>query len=148
MSNGFQATDWIGRKAERRVRITGEMLDQFVALSGDGSAIHVSEQCARERGFSGRVAHGMLLGAFVSGVIGTQLPGDDGVLQQIQLSFREPCHPGDEIVIQLCVTEFHESVQTMLLQVKIVTLANVTLATGQAQTGLRPHLTIGNSCQS
>lgn len=137
--NPAQATDWIGRKAERRIRITVEMLDQFVALSGDASEIHVSEQSASERGFTGRVAHGMLLGALLSGVIGTELPGNDGVMQQMQLSFRAPCSPGDEVAIQLSVVDFYESVQAMLINVKIVNAAGVLLATGQVQSGLRPR---------
>ncbi len=90
MQTPAKAVDWIGRNAERRVRITSEMLDHFVTVSGDSSAIHVSEKAAKERGFPGRVAHGMLLRALVSGIIGTELPGDDGVLQQMQLSFRAP----------------------------------------------------------
>ncbi len=131
------SSHWIGRKAERRVKITAEMLDRFVALSGDSSAIHVSEEAAKQYGFPHRVAHGMLLGALVSGLIGTELPGDAGVMQQIQFSFRAPCHPGDEILIQLTVTEFYESVQTMQIKIKIVNSANVTLATGVVQSGLR-----------
>ncbi len=139
MSKAYLASDWVGRTAERKVRITTEMLDQFIAVSGDSSAIHVSEQSANVRGFPNRVVHGMLLGALVSGLIGTQLPGDDGVLQQMQLSFRRPCYAGDEILIRLSVTDFFESIQTMLINIKITKEPNVVLATGQAQSGLVSH---------
>ena len=138
MSHSFDGAEWIGRKAERRVCITAEMLDQFVAFSGDSGAIHVSDEAARELGFpGGRLVHGMLLGALVSGLIGTELPGDDGYEQQMQLSFRAPCYPGDEVTISLTVVEFYESVQTLVLKVNIVNAAGVTLATGRIQSGLR-----------
>lgn len=137
MAESSEAADWIGKRAERRVHLTAEMIDQFAALSGDTSAIHMSEQAALERGFRGRVVHGMLLSALVSGIIGTELPGHDGVLQQVQMSFRAPCFPGDEVTIQVLVKEFYESVQTLVLQVKVLNAAGQVLATGQAQSGLR-----------
>lgn len=139
MNSASEPVDWIGRWAERRIRITAEMLDQFTAISGDSSAIHVSDEAAKQRGFPGRVAHGMLLGALVSGIVGTELPGDDGVLQEMKLSFRTPCHPEDVITIRLTVTEFFESVQTMLIKVKILNTAGATVATGLVQSGLRPR---------
>ncbi len=136
MTTNYVASDWVGRSAERLVRVTAEMLDHFVAVSGDSSEIHVSDESARDRGFPCRVAHGMLLGALVSGVIGTELPGNAGVLQQIQLSFRAACHPGDEIIIRLVVAEFIESVQTMMIKVKIAKADGTILSTGTVQSGL------------
>jgi 3-hydroxybutyryl-CoA dehydratase len=128
---------WLGRTARRTIRVTPEMHDQFTTLSGDTSAIHVNAAAARERGFRDRVVHGMHLAALVSAVIGTELPGDDGVLQQVQLSFRAPCHPGDEVDIEVAVEEFYESVQTIVMKVTIRNLEGVVLASGKAQSGIR-----------
>ncbi|MBM3776036.1 MAG: acyl dehydratase, partial [Acidobacteria bacterium] len=75
-------SDWLGRTAEREIPVTADLIDRFVLLSGDNSAIHVDDAAARARGFRGRVAHGMLLGSLVSAVIGTELPGHIGVLQE------------------------------------------------------------------
>jgi phosphate acetyltransferase len=137
MSAKHQASDWMGRTAAACVHISPEMIDQFVAFSGDSSPIHVSDSAAQARGFRARVAHGMLLGSLVSGIIGTQLPGQHGVLQEVQLSFRHACHPGDDIVIRVTVTEFFESVQTLVLQVRIERTDGLALATGRVQSGLR-----------
>jgi acyl dehydratase len=137
MAATYRAEDWIGRTAARRVRITEEMVDQFVDLSGDRAANHVSDAAAQAEGFRGRVVHGMLLGALLSGVLGTELPGKPGVEQEAKLSFRNPCYPGDEIVIQVAVAEFFASVQTLVLKVTISRTDDVTLATGQIQFGLR-----------
>ena len=137
MAADYRAEDWMGRSAERRVRITREMLDQFVALSGDSSPIHVSDAAAQEMGFAGRVVHGLLLGSLVSGVIGTELPGEVGVLQETQLQFRNPCYVDDEVIISVIVTEFFESVQTLVLKVKIARGDGVILATGFVRSGLR-----------
>jgi len=113
------------------------MVDRFVALSGDSSPIHVSDDAARQQGFERRVVHGMLLGSLVSALVGVELPGERGVIQEVQMSFRQPCYVGDEVGIQVMVSEFFESVQTMVLKVKIVRTDGVTLATGAVRSGLR-----------
>lgn len=137
MARNSIESQWLGRKAERTVRITTELVDQFVDLSGDNSPIHVSDEAARAHGFQGRVAHGMLLGALLSNVIGTELPGANGVLQSVELSFRQPCKIGDEITICVSVSEFHESVNTLILKVRIRRQDGVTLASGSVRSGLR-----------
>lgn len=131
------AEDWIGRTATRRVRVTAELIDDFVRVSGDNSPIHVSAEAAEQRGLKERVAHGMLLGALVSGLVGTELPGAAGLLQAVQLSFRNPCHPGDEITIQVTVAEVFESVRTLVLKVRVERSDGLVLATGRLQSGLR-----------
>jgi 3-hydroxybutyryl-CoA dehydratase len=113
------------------------MIDQFVALSGDNSPIHTTDRAAQGHGFPARVAHGMLLGSLVSGVIGTELPGERGLLHEVQLSFRNSCHPGDEIIIHVKASEFYESVQALILKVTIERTDGVILATGRVQSGLR-----------
>ncbi len=138
MSTPYGARDWLGRTAVRRVEISEAMLDAFVALSGDTSPIHVQSAAARARGFDSRVVHGMLLGSLVSAVLGTELPGADGVLQDVRLSFRRPCHPGDRVEILVTASEFFESVQTLVLDLKVTREDGMVLATGQARSGLRP----------
>lgn len=128
--------DWVGRKAERTVSITPELLEAFVALSGDSNAIHVDDGPAQALGFRGRVVHGLLLGALVSGLIGMDLPGRPGILQGVQLSFHNPCYVGDTIQIAAEVTEFFESVQVAVLQVVVRNTAGVSLATGKVQSGI------------
>lgn len=131
------AADWIGRNAVRDVRITEDLIDQFASLSGDDSPIHVSSDAARQCGLRTRVAHGMLLAALVSGVIGTELPGQDGLLHEVHLSFRNPCYPGDLITIEVTVVEAFESVQTLILDVRVARSDGLVLATGRIQSGLR-----------
>jgi acyl dehydratase len=127
---------WLGQSAERTVHLTAALVDRFVELAGDSSPIHVSDEAARARGFPGRVVHGMLLGALLSGVIGTELPGAKGVLQNLELSFRQPCLIDDEITICVSVTAFHESVNTLVLKILIKKQDGTTVATGSVRSGL------------
>ncbi len=82
----------------------------------------------------------MLLGSLVSGVIGMDLPGPDGVIQEMQMAFRKPCYPGDELTIDVQVVDFFESVRTLVLKVIITRADGAVLATCKIQSGLRePH---------
>ncbi len=137
MSRAIHPADSVGCKAVRRVRITAEMVEQFAALSGDQGPIHVSDAAARQRGYRGLLVHGWLLGSLVSGVIGMELPGDGGVEQDIQLSFRNPCYVGDEVTIELVATEWFESVETLVLKVKLTREDGLILAKGEIRCGVR-----------
>ena len=110
-------------------------IDSFAELSGDTSAIHMST--VTERGFNGRVAHGLLLGAWVSAIIGTQLPGDCGVLQTINLAFRAPVIPPDVLKITVAVTGKSEAVGQLKLSIKIERNDGVVAATGEARSIVR-----------
>jgi 3-hydroxybutyryl-CoA dehydratase len=132
----FRAQEWLGKSARRTCTITAQLVDRFVEVSGDSSPLHVDDDAARARGYRGRVVHGMLLGSLVSSVIGTQLPGEFGVLQEIQFSFRSPCYIGDEITIDVMVSEFHEALQLLSCKVEVRNRAGALLAKGQFRSGL------------
>jgi acyl dehydratase len=133
----WRAEQWLGRRAERRLRITRELVEKFTELSGDISPIHVSDDAAQSKGFDSLVVHGMLLGSLLTQITGTQIPGADGFTQQVQLSFRNPCYVDDEIVISVVVAEFFESVQSLTLKVRIERVDGMLLATGEVQSALR-----------
>lgn len=54
----IQAGDWLETEA---VEVTAKMIDSFADLTGDRFEIHMDEAAAREKGFAGRVAHGLLV---------------------------------------------------------------------------------------
>ena len=51
-----------GLSEEFTVTVTAEMMDQFKAITGDVSPIHIDADYAKDRGFPGRVVYGMLGG--------------------------------------------------------------------------------------
>ena len=127
---------WLGRSAEREFVITNGLISDFCQLSGDKSPIHVDDECARRRGFSARVMHGALQAALVSCVIGMDLPGHRGVLQELSLQFRKPAYAGDRLTVRVTVKEVHESVRVAALSLRITNQNGEVVATGKAQSGL------------
>ena len=52
------------------------MMDQFLAITGDCSPIHVDADYAKDRGYPGCVVYGMLGASFFSTLAGVYLPGE------------------------------------------------------------------------
>lgn len=94
-----------GQSAEMTRVATAAVVEAFAELSGDVNPVHLDEDYARTTDFGGRIAHGMLAGAYISAVIGTQLPGPGAVYLSQSLKFRRPVRLGDEVTARVTVKE-------------------------------------------
>lgn len=80
-------------------------LNRFAALSGDDNPIHVDPDFSARSKFGRTVAHGMLLYSVVCSVLGTRLPGPGTLQMEQELMFPSPTYTGEEVTVQLEVTE-------------------------------------------
>jgi 3-hydroxybutyryl-CoA dehydratase len=94
----------IGQSCERVFRVDDAAIEAFGAASGDRNPIHFDEAAGAASRFGGRVAHGMLTAAFISALIGNDLPGPGAIYLSQQLSFRAPVRPGDDVRCRVEVT--------------------------------------------
>ncbi len=85
--------------------VTDRDIEAFGALSGDRNPIHFDEDYAAGTRFGGRIAHGLLSGAFISTVIGMQLPGRGAIYLEQTFKFLAPVRPGDELSVTVMVLE-------------------------------------------
>jgi 3-hydroxybutyryl-CoA dehydratase len=93
--------------------------------------VHLDEAYAQTTSFGGRIAHGMLAGAYISAVIGTKLPGPGAVYLSQSLKFRRPVRIGDEVTARVTVKELdgrrgHATLATVCL------VGGKTVADGEA----------------
>ncbi len=51
---------------ELQKAVSQERIEQYASASGDFNPIHINEEFAATSQFEGRIAHGMLIAAFVS----------------------------------------------------------------------------------
>src|SRR5690348_2793397 len=61
----------------------------------------MDEAFAKGTPFGGRIAHGMLVAAYISAVLGNQLPGPGAIYLSQSLRFRRPVRIGDPIVAKV-----------------------------------------------
>lgn len=88
----------------QRWTIGAEMSAAFVRCSGDVNPIHADDAYAQARGYRGRLMHGALLNALLSGFVGTGLPAQETLCLMQKLNYRVPFFIGDEIELQAMVT--------------------------------------------
>ncbi|MDX9741622.1 MAG: bifunctional enoyl-CoA hydratase/phosphate acetyltransferase [Gammaproteobacteria bacterium] len=78
-------------------------IDLFAAVSGDLNPAHLDATFAATGRFGHIVAHAMWMGALVSAVIGTKLPGPGTVYLEQDLKFVKPVAPGDTVTASVTV---------------------------------------------
>ena len=74
---------------------------QYAGITGDLNPAHIDKEYAGTTVFKDRIAHGMLLGGFISTVIGTKLPGPGAIYREQQLRFKAPVYIGDTITARV-----------------------------------------------
>lgn len=86
--------------------VTEAHIVQFAGLSGDFFALHMDDEFARELGFPGRVAHGLLGLILVDGLKNRAVRQFEAVASlSWQWNFRKPLYPGDRIYGRLTVAD-------------------------------------------
>lgn len=108
-----------GTESSLSVVVSPSAIDLFIDLSGDVSPLHVTAEFARARGFHDRVVHGAYLGALVSRLIGTQLPGVNAIVQSMQLTFHKPTYIGDTVTVTGRLERKLDPLRAILVSVKI-----------------------------
>jgi len=127
----------IGLTESLKSLVTVEDVERFAEISGDVSPVHVSDEFARSKGFTGRIAHGLLIGARISSLVGNQLPGKYGILQNFDLEFRAPLIPPEEITITGEIINVSTGTGQATLKIQVRNTQGKLLANCQAKTIVR-----------
>jgi 3-hydroxybutyryl-CoA dehydratase len=93
----------VGRVSERLHTVEEGDLVAFAAVSGDRNPVHLDEAYAANTAFKGRIAHGMLSAAYISAVLGMDLPGPGSIYLSQTLSFKRPVRIGDTVLTRATV---------------------------------------------
>ena len=88
--------------------IAEPVVDQFKAITGDVSPIHIDADYAKDRGFPGRVVYGMLGASFFSTLAGVYLPGEHCLLHGVECKFAKPIFIGDTLTVKGTVERVSE----------------------------------------
>lgn len=123
----------IGQTASYSKTCTEEDITLFARVSGDVNPIHLDENFASTTQFGKRIAHGMYTGALVSAALALELPGPGTIYLGQSLSFRAPVFIGDEITVELTVTEKLEDKKFVTLACAVKNQHGKTVAKGEAQ---------------
>ena len=106
-----------GMEEQFSVTITEQMMQQFREMTGDVNPLHCDETFAKEKGFDGKVAYGMLTASFLSTMAGVYLPGENSLIQSVEVKFVKPVFPGEEITFTGKVREVNDTFRFLVLKV-------------------------------
>ncbi|HEX5909680.1 MAG TPA: SDR family oxidoreductase, partial [Thermoleophilaceae bacterium] len=122
-----------GESARWEHQISSADVDAFAALSGDDNPLHMDDAFARQQGYRGRVVHGMLLGAYLSRVVGTMLPGPGVVWLSQEVRFVGPAYIGDTVEVAVRITHKSPALRTLVLESTITNQHGDKLVTGEGK---------------
>lgn len=106
---------YIGQEYSKTFCVTEEKGHMFAEVSQDYNLLHLDEEYARGTMFHGRIAHGMLVASFISGVLGNDFPGVGTVYMGQELQFIRPVRYWDEILVTVRVIEMDNEMGKMKL---------------------------------
>ncbi len=95
----------IGQFSEFTKTVSESDIYLFAGVTGDLNPAHIDEEYAKTTFFKTRIAHGVLLGGFISAVIGMKLPGPGTIYISQEYKFLAPARIGDTITAKVEVIE-------------------------------------------
>lgn len=93
----------IGQSAQLVRSLGLDDIRAFAAVSGDTNPAHLDAQYAAGTPFHDIIAHGMLEGALISALLGTEFPGPGTIYMDQSLHFSRPVHVGDTLTVTVTV---------------------------------------------
>jgi Acyl dehydratase len=115
------------------------MVEAFCGLSGDTNMLHCDRSYAMERGYQDRVVYGMLVASLYSTLVGVYLPGELCLLNKVDVSFRKPVYPGDELTVSGEVVSVHQVLRVATIKAKIVNQDSVKVSNATIQVSVREN---------
>lgn len=109
----------VGHRESFSVTVTEEMMDKFLAITGDVNPLHNDEDYARSAGHPGRVVYGMLSASLLSTLAGVYLPGKRSLIHEVKIKFAKPVYIGDTLTVEGTVEEKHDVYSLLVLKVTV-----------------------------
>ncbi len=98
----------VGAWASLTHTFTEEEVCRFAELTQDASRMHLDRGFARTTLYHRPVVHGVFVSSLLSGVMGTELPGEGTVLLEESVRYLAPVYPGETVCAEIRVTGIQE----------------------------------------
>lgn len=122
----------IGDFAEKTDQILLENAAKYAAITGDNNPLHFDTEEASRSRYGRSIAHGMILAGYISGVIGSKMPGFGCIYEKQELVFLKPVYYGDIIRTRVTVKEIHTERNRVVLCTECFNQNQELVLSGQA----------------
>lgn len=107
----------VGDEAQFDKTVSADDVEDFAKLSGDRNPLHLDDGFAARTYLQRRVVHGMLLGSYVSALVGMHCPGPGALWSQQNFRWPAPVFIGDRIHFRLRLTHKSTGARTLTFTV-------------------------------
>ena len=122
----------VGDFAEQINQATYKNAIQYAAITGDDNPIHFETEQAYQSYYRKPVVHGMILAGFISGVIGSILPGAGCIYETQNLNFIRPVFYDDLILTRVTVIMIDQSRNRVTLKTECINSNGELVLDGEA----------------
>jgi len=122
----------VGDTAEFTKTVSEADIYLYAGVTGDVNPAHIDEVHASTTFFKTRIAHGMLLGGFISTVLGNRLPGHGTIYMRQELEFLVPVRIGDTVTARAEVVEVIKEENRVRLRTTCVNQEGKMVVDGEA----------------
>lgn len=122
----------VGQSYKKKINITENIIESFSKVTGDYNPVHLDEDYAKKTIFKRRIAHGFLIGSFISATLGNYFPGAGTIYLSQSMKFLKPVYINDEIMVQLEILEIY-NVRRAVIKTDCLNLDNQLILDGMAK---------------
>jgi|SRR5271165_709280 len=123
---------YIGQSCLLKRTVTAEEVETFARATGDVNPVHLDEAYAAKTRFKRRIAHGMLIASFISGLLGTKFPGPGTIYMSQSLKFLRPVFLGDEVTVSAAVIAWRPERSILTLETMVHNQRGEKVLSGEA----------------
>lgn len=130
---GYKFSDFsMGKSYKQDFFITEEIGKEFAKVSQDLNPIHISDDYAKTSRFGKKIVHGMLLGSYISSILGTKFPGEGCIYLKQELVFLRPVYYNDIVTIEMKVIDILLEKKRVVIETSGYNQDNIQVIAGKA----------------
>ena len=123
---------FVGQSGSLTRTVTAREVEAFAQTTGDVNPVHLDEAYAATTRFKHRIAHGMLVASYISGLLGTKFPGPGTIYMSQALNFLRPVYLGDTLTVTATVTKFRADKSILTLETAVWNQKGEKVLSGEA----------------
>jgi 3-hydroxybutyryl-CoA dehydratase len=123
---------FVGQTASLTRTVTETDVEAFAWVTGDANPVHLDEEHAARTRFGRRIAHGMLVGSYISALLGSEFPGPGTIYMTQTMKFLRPVYLGDTVTVAATVTAYREDKQILTMLTECFNQDGEKVLTGEA----------------
>ena len=101
------------------IKITKNLHENFIKISGDRSLIHTNKKFSIRNGFRDKVGYAFLLSNILSKIYGEYFPGGNELCLQHSEKFIKPYYINDFLIIKIKVIQKNTDAKLITLEINI-----------------------------